>query len=194
MKIHTENCGGVVILTLNGELDTRGNQILDQTLKKLTQEQCYKIVLDLASIRFIGSKTIALLLSNMKEIRAGGGDIKLLNTQRGLLQYLKQQRIFEIFDTFSSRSEALRAFPPTPAPAPAADPNGAVPSFAQNSEAMNPFKDLASGQFQTGEVLYANSCILAALIKTLEEKGMLTSKEVRELTDYESLSLKGVIE
>ncbi len=39
--------------------------------QKLTQEQCYKIVLDLASIRFIGSKTIALLLSNMKEIRAG---------------------------------------------------------------------------------------------------------------------------
>ncbi|RJP21616.1 MAG: anti-sigma factor antagonist [Candidatus Omnitrophota bacterium] len=201
MKIHKDSITDISILTLVGELDSRGNQQLDKELKDCARQGCYKIILDVAAIRFLGSQTLSLLISNLKEMRAGGGNIKFLNPQRGVLQYLKTNRMIELFDFYVSRMEAVSSFQPA-APAgkksalPTMEPSGrdSCSSPTVPSESATTQSGEVKSRFQTGEILYANSCMLATLIKLLETKGVLSVDEAGELMDYESLSLKGVAE
>ncbi len=206
MKIESKLYGDVALLSLVGELDGRGHQQLDKALKDLIDTRIYKIIVDLSLVRFMGQQTISLLLSHMKELRANGGDIRFLTPQRALLLYLKQNRVMELFQIFSTRAEALESYKKSGTPElsgvkkneeivtdPLPIPFPENPDIS--STAPLPEKDSSmKSRFETGEILYANSCMLATLIKLLESKGMLTSEEASELMDYERLSLKGVIE
>jgi len=203
MKIDTRVIGEVMILSLGGEVDSRGNQQLDKTLQEAVQQGRFQVILDLSSLRFLGNQTISLLLSHLKEFRGNRGDIKLLIPQRGLMQYLKQNRVIELFSIFSTRAEAVAAFalgaaagPPLPTRDPAPLRLPVLPgasAFPENRENAVSEPALKS-RFETGEILYANSCMLATLIKSLEAKGILTAEEAGELLDYDRLSLKGVEE
>ncbi len=208
MKIESKLFEDVAVLSLVGEMDSRGHQQLDKTLKDLIEGHVYKLVLDLSVIRFMGQKTISLLISHMKELRANGGDIRFLNPQRALMQYLKQNRVIELFQVFSTRAEALDSYKVNPAlssssskavaaesspgqsSAPPSQNRSHAPSGADTIDTDSSLKT----RFETGEILYANSCMLATLIKMLEAKGMLSTEEAGDLMDYERLSLKGVDE
>lgn len=224
MKLSTDYVHDVVVININGELDSRGNQLLDKTLKDLGSNGNYKIVIDLSTIRFVGSQTISLLVSNLKEIRAGGGNIKFLNPQRAVMQYLKSNRIIELFECYSSKNEAVLSYdsggkqdgqaapprnapatrpqsnaktapkpaasttakPAQPAPKPRQDPPKAAPPPAINpNSAISNVSELGEN-LQAGEVLYANSCILATIVKLLEQKGVLSSKEAEDLLSYDT--------
>ncbi len=213
MKISTEYIHDVAIININGELDSRGNQMLDKTLKDLAAAGHYKVIIDLSSIRFVGSQTVSLLVSNLKEIRAGGGNIKFLNPQRAVMQYLKSNRIIELFQCYSTKNDAVLSYEssggkqsvqPGPAssakpaqrhstaspaktnPAPRPEPKPAPPPPPKEGKSgISPTLQL-SENLQAGEILYANSCILASLVKSLEKKGILSSKEAADLLSYET--------
>ncbi len=110
IKIQTQQVGDVAVLSMSGDMDSRSNMQLDKNLKALCQSGIYKVVLDVSMLRFIGNQTISVLISNLKEMRAAGGNIKFLNPQRKVVEYLKQNRIFEIFEIFSSRAEAVKSY------------------------------------------------------------------------------------
>lgn len=134
MKIQTQQVGDVAVLSMSGDMDSRSNQLLDKHLKQLIQNNLFKVILDVSMLRFIGNQTISVLISNMKEMRAAGGNIKFLNPQRSVIDYLKQNRIFEIFEIYSSRAEAVKSYADVKTAAPAASkpaqnaPNAEVPS------------------------------------------------------------------
>ncbi|MGI6457863.1 MAG: STAS domain-containing protein [bacterium] len=188
MKIEQESIGDLVILTLSGELDSRGNHLLNRTLHELADHRMYKVILDISMIRFVGNQTISILLSNLKEMRAGGGDIKILNAQKSVLQYLKQNRMIQLFHFFTTRSEAIRDFESSSFNAQPA--NSSPAEFPYQPITDKPVSETLSREnikshFETGEILYANSCILAALIRRLQDKGVLTAEEASELLEYE---------
>lgn len=198
MKIVSEIFEDVCVITLTGELDSRANLLLDKSLRDLAHAGNYKMVLDVSAIRFMGNQTVSILLKNLKEYRAGGGDIKFLNPQRAVLQYLKSNRMFELFQIFSSRTEAVSSFkeavPPGKNTVEASvplNPSGSQPVSVSSTELSS--GDLES-RFATGEILYANSCMIATLIKTLEQKGVISSQEALELLNTEQLPLKGETE
>lgn len=170
MKIGTETVGTVTVLALAGELDSRGNQQLDRAIKEQIQASRFNLILDLTAIRFVGNQTVSLLVSNLKEIRSGGGDIKLLNLQKPVLSYLKQNRIAELFSIHTTRAEALRAFNPAePAEAGAA------------GTSRGPGRGGIEALFRSGDLIHGNNGMLAALINLLGEKGVLNPDETREL-------------
>ncbi len=197
MKITTEVFRNIAILELMGELDSRGNQQLNKAIKETLSRNVSNIILDVQAIRFIGSQTISMLLSNLKEIRAAGGNLKIVKPQRAVLQYMKQNRIVEIFDIYSSKSEAVQAFeasPNTNQPHSSAYSKNNQENALDDQSTPEDISKRIKGRFETGEILYANSCMLATLIKLLETKGILSSEEAGELMDYERLSMKGVTE
>jgi len=117
------------------------------------------------------------------------------------MQYLKQNRVIELFQVYSTRSEAIDSFKSSiPAEQNTVkDPNISVGDtpIKQSGESFAGAFDISpsvKSRFETGEILYANSCMLATLIKMLETKGMLSPEEAGDLMDYERLSLKGVDE
>ncbi|MBI1388094.1 MAG: STAS domain-containing protein [bacterium] len=210
IKIQTMQIGDVAVITITGDFDSRSNQHLDKTLKTLSISGVCKIVLDVSSLRFIGNQTVSVLISNLKELRAAGGNIKILNPQRQVIDYLKQNRIFEIFEIFPSRAEAVNSYKTgkgalsaeeldKTAPARA----GEAPSFSEapsprpsaaarfaSTGPQPPAQDATSARakFETDEVLYANSCMLTALVKLLEKKKVITAGEARELLQFEPMA------
>ncbi len=204
MQIETKLYDDIVVLSLSGELDSRGHQQLDRTIKDLIDSRVFKVILDLFSIRFMGQQTISLLISHMKELRANGGDIRFLNPQRALMQYLKQNRVIELFKVYSTRAEAVDSFKINIEASPESNQKNSAQDSRPVKDAFSAKNDLTSGnqtsdigpsiksRFETGEILYANSCMLATLIKILESQKVISSEEASELMNYESLSLKGV--
>lgn len=193
MKIQTEMMGNVAILTLSGDIDSRSNQHVDQAIREVTSAGIYKVVMDVAGMRFMGNQLISKLVSNLKELRAGGGDIKLVNPQRAVAQYLKQNRLFEIFDIFSSRIEAVRSFA---SPEDADSKANAEPVIQSSDKTGSTVTAMPSAtaqlnknHFETGEVLYANSCMLATLIRMLESKNIISPEEANELIEFGALSV-----
>jgi anti-anti-sigma factor len=204
MQIETKLFDEVVVLSLSGEMDSRGHQQLDRSIKDLIDSRVFKVILDLCSIRFMGQQTISLLISHMKELRANGGDIRFLNPQRALMLYLKQNRVIELFKVYSTRAEAVDSFKTkientseTTQNKSAQDSKPSNTTDSAKSDLVSDDKSAAIGssvksRFETGEILYANSCMLATLIKMLESQDVISSEEASELMNYESLSLKGV--
>ncbi len=198
MKFEAELVDDVAVLILSGELDSRGNAQLEKILRDLAAKNIFKVVLDISNIRFIGSHTVSMLISNMKEMRAGGGNIKLLNPQKTVLQYLKQNRMIEFFDVYRTRWEAVASYTQKSS---TSSPNskGSQPSSQPTDNLIPTISKTETGEsiesrFETGEVLYTNSCMLASLIKTLQSKGLLTSEEANELLSDARESLKGAAE
>lgn len=205
MKVDIQMVDGVAIITLAGELDSRGHHLLDKAIKDLISQDCFSVVLDLSTIRFLGNQTVSLLLSHLKDLRANHGDIKFLNPHRMLLQHLKKNRIAELFKIYSTQADAVKSFSKNATSEPAAasvSPDARPPertseSLPVESESVRTESSQtksAQARFDSGAILFANSCMLAAVVKILESKKLITSEEASDLLDYERLSLKGVSE
>lgn len=87
--------GEVVVLRLDGVIDTLTAPNLDQTLSQLLQQARYKVVCDLAGVNYVSSAGWGVFISHIKEIRDKQGDLKLSRLQPDVYE------IFELleFDT-----------------------------------------------------------------------------------------------
>lgn len=69
-----------------------------------------QVVLDMSRVTFIDSTGLGALISCLRQVNAGGGDLKLCGLTanvRSLFQMVRMHRLFEIYNT---RDEAVRAF------------------------------------------------------------------------------------
>jgi len=74
-----------------------------------------KLVLDLARVRFIDSSGLGAMLSCLRLLNSKNGDLKLCTPSGQVRGALELVRLHRIFDIYSSRDEAVRAFQSKPA-------------------------------------------------------------------------------
>jgi anti-anti-sigma factor len=114
MPISVRAEGDVRIIELKGEftldggslakpLDLRGNRVADlgETLRKLLDQGCRKILIDLEKVTFLDSAGLGELVACRKRTLERGGDIHLLRPNgkvRELLDMLHMTRMFKVFD------------------------------------------------------------------------------------------------
>ena len=68
---------GVSILRVSGYVDTTTSPDLERRLQALLREKRYHVVVDLASVEYISSAGWGIFISEIREIREHGGDLKL---------------------------------------------------------------------------------------------------------------------
>ena len=85
----------VVILRLDGVIDTLTAPQLDKVMTRLLQQRRYKLVCDLSGIDYVSSAGWGIFISHIKEVRENQGDLKLVKMQPDVAE------IFELleFDT-----------------------------------------------------------------------------------------------
>ena len=85
----------VVVLRLDGVIDTLTAPQLDQVMTQLLQQRRYKLVCDLSGINYVSSAGWGIFISHIKEVRDNQGDLKLAKMQPDVAE------IFELleFDT-----------------------------------------------------------------------------------------------
>jgi anti-sigma B factor antagonist len=100
----------VSVISVKGYVDTTTSTDLEESLKRLLGKGRYDIVIDLGNVNYISSAGWGIFISEIKEIRENGGDLKLaamIGDVYEVFELLEFQTILESFDTVE---EAVSSF------------------------------------------------------------------------------------
>jgi len=92
----------VSVISVKGYVDTTTSADLEDSLKRLLGKGQYDIVIDLGNVNYISSAGWGIFISEIKEIRENGGDLKLaamIGDVYEVFELLEFQTILESFDT-----------------------------------------------------------------------------------------------
>ena len=103
---------GVSVLRVSGYVDTTTSPDLERRLQALLREKRFHIVVDLSGVEYISSAGWGIFISEIREIREQGGDLKLA----GMIPDVR-----EVFDLLEFEN-ILKAYP---------DADLAIASFGQ---------------------------------------------------------------
>lgn len=111
MKIKTSEKYNAVVIELKGnvmggpeaqEFSTLLHDLLDQDKKN--------VIVDLASVKFMNSSGLGMLISGFTSMKNGGGILKLANATEKINSLLVITKLITIFENFDSVDKAVESF------------------------------------------------------------------------------------
>lgn len=110
MEIETLQLGKVVIVAVNGDVDTTTVGDLQAVFDDLVTRGEQNYVIDLSGVTFMDSSGLAALAQLYKRIRIGHGDVRLCCLSPELRRIIELTRFDRVFDIFDSRDAAVASF------------------------------------------------------------------------------------
>ena len=109
-KIELED-KGIIILELKGNF-IGGNETdeLRVTIKKLSEADNKKLVIDLGEVLYLNSTALGVLISAHTNYTKREGKIKLCNLNKNLENLFVITKLALIFDSYESQEEAIASF------------------------------------------------------------------------------------
>lgn len=98
---------GITVFVLEGRIDTQGAVDLDLALQAAVSEGQYKMVLDMAEVRYICSAGLRTLADVFTKNREQGGDLKLVALNPKVLRVFRIigfDKFFSVYDTLEAAS------------------------------------------------------------------------------------------
>jgi anti-sigma B factor antagonist len=137
----------VSILRVSGYVDTTTSPDLERRLQALLKEKRFHIVVDLASVEYISSAGWGIFISEIREIRENGGDLKLAGMIADVREVFDLLEFENILKAYADSEQAVVSFGPvagaskssTPA---ASSASGAQTDGPQRSEVVLSDEDL----------------------------------------------------
>ncbi|HXL15248.1 MAG TPA: STAS domain-containing protein [Methylomirabilota bacterium] len=118
---------GVSILRVSGYVDTTTSPDLERRLQALLHEKRYHVVVDLARVEYISSAGWGIFISEIREIREHGGDLKLAGMAPDVREVFDLLEFENILQSYTDAELAVASFGPivpanveAPAPSPSA--------------------------------------------------------------------------
>jgi anti-sigma B factor antagonist len=112
MDLTIEQINGVAVVVLPGkDLDAGNTEEFKSTIAPVLEAHS-KMVFDLSQLRFIDSSGLGAFLSCLRQLSAKGGELKLCGMSKQVYQTFELVRMNRIFDIYSTKYEAVRAFQP----------------------------------------------------------------------------------
>ena len=110
MEIAANKVGNVAVALIPvDELDASNAGELKREIAPLLEDNT-RLVIDLSRLRFVDSSGLGAMLSCLRHLSAKGGDLKLCGMSKQVRATFELVRMHKIFDIFSTREEAVRAF------------------------------------------------------------------------------------
>ena len=102
---------------VDGVIDTITASELEKVIDSLINRQRFRILIDLAGVEYISSAGWGIFISHIKESRAAGGDIKLVNMIDNVYEIYELLEFENVLKSYSSIDEARRDFGASPSEA-----------------------------------------------------------------------------
>jgi anti-anti-sigma factor len=102
----------LTLLTLSGTIETTNASGLEDTLARIINEKCYRIVVDLGGVKYISSAGWGIFISEIKRIRRNGGDIKLASMISEVREVFELLEFNSILKPFNDKESAVMDFAP----------------------------------------------------------------------------------
>lgn len=111
-RIEQERPAGsdVVLLVVHGEVDLHVAPELRERLTDAVDTGSNGIVVDLARVSFLDSMALGVLLAALKQLRARGGELRLVVPNPELRRIFEITLLDEVFTLTRTRQEAFAAF------------------------------------------------------------------------------------
>jgi anti-anti-sigma factor len=100
----------LALLTLSGTIETTNASGLEETLERIIDDKCYRIVVDLGSVKYISSAGWGIFISEIKRIRRNGGDIKLAAMTPEVREVFELLEFNSILKPFHDKEDAVKEF------------------------------------------------------------------------------------
>jgi anti-sigma B factor antagonist len=100
----------VSILRVSGYVDTTTSPDLERRLQALLKEKRFHIVVDLASVEYISSAGWGIFISEIREIRENGGDLKLAGMIADVREVFDLLEFENILKAYVDSEQAVASF------------------------------------------------------------------------------------
>jgi anti-sigma B factor antagonist len=107
----------VSVLRVSGYVDTTTSPDLERRLQALLRENRYHIVVDLAAVEYISSAGWGIFISEIREIRENGGDLKLAGMIPDVKEVFDLLEFENILKAYADADLAVTSFGPSDAAA-----------------------------------------------------------------------------
>ncbi len=126
---------GVSVLRVSGYVDTTTSPDLERRLQALLREKRYHVVVDLARVEYISSAGWGIFISEIREIREHGGDLKLAGMAPDVREVFDLLEFENILQAYTDSDLAVASFGPiVPASVEPPASSGAPPTSECGSE------------------------------------------------------------
>jgi anti-sigma B factor antagonist len=98
------------VLELDGELDAHTAPQLEDQLKKLIDENQYRIIVNCDELDYIASAGLGVFMAYIEDIRSLGGDIKLTNMNEKVYNVFDLLGFPALYDILESEQQAVKQF------------------------------------------------------------------------------------
>jgi anti-anti-sigma factor len=135
----------VSVLRVSGYVDTTTSPDLERRLQALLREQRFHIVVDLAAVEYISSAGWGIFISEIREIRENGGDLKLAGMIPDVKEVFDLLEFENILKAYADAELAVASFGPAAGSAAGASAPSAAPAASpapQRSETVLSDEDL----------------------------------------------------
>lgn len=105
-----KEAGGVVVVTVDGQLIVGNRQELKQQVVDALDGGARKFVVDFSRTGYIDSSGLGVLVSLSKKIREHGGDLRLAGLNEDLQTLFELTKLDTLFAITRTAQEALAAF------------------------------------------------------------------------------------
>jgi anti-sigma B factor antagonist len=110
MKIQDHKKGAIVVVEVEGRLDSVTSNELEKEILSLLQSGESNLLIDFAGLDYISSAGLRVLLMAAKKARTAGGQVVLANLVNNVKEVFDIAGFNNIFPIFQSQDEALAAF------------------------------------------------------------------------------------
>jgi anti-sigma B factor antagonist len=100
----------VSVLRVEGYVDTTTANELEKELQDLLRKNRYKIVMDLSDVDYISSAGWGIFISEIREIREHGGDLKLAGMVGDVFEVFELLEFQNILESFRKVDDAVKSF------------------------------------------------------------------------------------
>ena len=111
MKIEIRSIGDARILDCSGQITLgEGTMTIRNTVLDIVQSGAKKIILNLGNVTYIDSSGVGELVSTYTSVLNNGGQLKLLNLTKKLLELLTITKLLTVFDVSDNEQSLLASF------------------------------------------------------------------------------------
>lgn len=113
IRIKVENAGSygqISVVRVEGYIDTTTSAELEKIVNSLFKAGRYMLIMDLSRIDYISSAGWGIFISQIREIRNQGGDLKLAGMISDVYEVFELLEFHRILNAFNTVEEAVREF------------------------------------------------------------------------------------
>jgi anti-anti-sigma factor len=100
----------ISVIKVNGYVDTTTSAELEESLKRVLKKGTFKVIMDLGGVNYISSAGWGIFISEIKNIRENGGDLKLAAMVPDVYEVFELLEFQTILECFDSVDDAVRSF------------------------------------------------------------------------------------